>query len=83
MLVEMPARDRGVRGIEPFHLGQSRSRGLEVRGVDGASLVVVGEVPYLSPVGRDLDDGEGGVREPVDTSARPFFGDGGRCHERR
>src|SRR2546422_5016586 len=48
-------------------------------------LVVVGKMAPLAPILRDLDHGEGRIREPVDPGSRPFFGGQGerQCGERK
>jgi len=76
VIVEMLARDLLVGRVEPLHLVQSRASRDQVRKVDGARLVVVGQVADLSPVGRDLDHGERGVGQRVDAGARPRLGGG-------
>jgi len=73
VIVEMLARDRFVRRIEPLHLTQARAGGDEMRQIDGARLVVVRQVAELAPVRSDLDDCERGVGQGVDSGGRPRF----------
>ena len=61
VLLQMASRDLFAQRVEPPHLTQPRPCRPEVAEIDGAGLVVVGEVADLASVGRSLDDGEGGI----------------------
>jgi hypothetical protein len=63
VLVEVLAGDRLAGGVEPLHLAEARARGPQMGEIDGARLVVVGEVAHRPPVGRGLDDGECSIGE--------------------
>ena len=58
MLFEVTGRHGFVGGIAPLDLTQTSPRGPEVGQVDGARLVVMGEVAHRVAVERELDDGK-------------------------
>ncbi len=58
----MLPRCGGVMRVEPFHLGQPAEGVADVRQVDAAAAVVVGEVAQLSPISGSLNHREGRIR---------------------
>jgi len=73
----MPPRFLLVGGVKPLHLTQTRPRRPEMREIDRARLVVVGEVARLPAVGRGLDDRERGIGQAGDVGPRPLLRGGG------
>src|SRR5438876_1239616 len=79
----MPPRFLLVGGVKPLHLTQTRPRRPEMREIDRARLVVVGEVARLPTVGRGLDDRERGGGEAGGVGPRPpLRGEGGAPGQR-
>ena len=74
MSLEVLARDRLARRVEPRHLTEARPGSEEMWQVDGARLIVVRQVADFTPVAVDLDDGERGIGQGIDAGARPRLG---------
>ena len=81
MRTQMTPGGLSVGGIAPLDLIESRERIAQVRDVEAAVHVVMGEMPQRLSVGHRLDRREGGIRKLPDVLAAPRRGMSGRSSQ--